>query len=378
MAKAKELTPSIRDRMLAGLQAALGKNEDIKLGTADDVELLSPVSIYVPTDIDCLDLLMSRGKGLPCGRFIEMFGGEGSGKTALCQYLIGRFVNKLKSPVHYLDFDKSYDQTFMDCYGVKGEDIFTPDLTTLENGFDYLAAMADVLAEMRKEDPSCPPTLALVDSLAAPLTEAERSADSVEDSQYGGISKAAGKGVRKLRRAISESAIATIFVNEIRDIMNAKGNMKKTKTPGGWALKFAYSMRLEIASWEKIKNTKDAVIAQIVKVTAVKNKHAPKHMTCDLVLSYARGIDPHWTNFNWYKENGFIDSAGTNGFRWGSLGKDSGTFRRKTFGEFRAANEALVNAAKEEIFEKTLKQYEEYGDPAEKKGKKTEDDESDD
>lgn len=360
---------SMRDFVLAGLADAFKKDEGVRIRTADDVSYVEDVQRYQPTGIDHLDFVLTNGHGIPCGRMVELFGKESSGKTAMCEYLTGVYT-RAGGGVHYLDYEECLDDLHLATYQVNRSLLFTPDLPTLEQGVDYTIKLCQLLQERGagKE----PPSAIFVDSVAAACPRAELEDNSIEDNHMALVARAMARGCRKLIRPLANTDATVFFVNQIRDVMNARPGQKQTKTPGGWALKFAYSIRLELYPIESIKNGNDQQIGQRVRITTEKNKLAPKRQTCEVMLSFKRGIDADWSNFEWYKAGGFIDAAGSRGYRWKGMKE---AFLRRDFGEFRAANADKVTAARDELYEKERKALDLSGLPGTAVAKK---DDSDD
>lgn len=359
MAKNKIEIPDLRSFLKQGLKDKF-EGTDITTGTADEVEYLAQVKNWVPTGIYPLDLMLSRGRGLPCGRFVEVSGKEGSGKTALCEFLAARYVREHSSNPHWLDFEKSYDVDHMTGYGVKKEDVFTPDTPTLENGWDYIGATLDMLSDRRPllakaGQPEDPPVLFVWDSIAQSVPKAELVEETAEDKHMAEAARAFAKAFRKYTRQLSDAKATLMFTNQVRDIPGARPGQKQTNTPGGHAIKFGCSTRLEMAYIEQLKNKSDDAIGHIAKITSTKNRFAPKKMSCELMLSYTRGIDLHWTNFAWFQDNGFITVAGNTGYKWNGAGI---AFRRSDFAKFTADNLAKVEKARDDIYAKVLAKLE--------------------
>lgn len=376
-AKAQPTLPPLQGAVMKAVNAQYEKGKSaLRVGTVDEIDYLSEVTHWVPTGLHGLDLIMSLGKGLPVGRFIEVFGNEGSGKTALCEFLGSIYHHVLHSVPHYLDYECSYDQAHWDGYGVPQGAVLYPDLHTMEEGWDYIGQTLEVLKQrgVQAADMGAqadPPALFLWDSLAQATPKAEMEEDNHQDSHVGLVARAAAKGFRKFTRPLSTSMATVIFVNQVRDNIGAMGHGPKTTTPGGRAAKFAYSMRLRLAKIETLKKGDDA-IGQIVEVQSVKNKHAPYPAKAKLMLSYRRGIDINWSNFLHFKEAGYIIPAGGAGFRWKALGKDGPAFKRSAFTSvFTAEHPEIVEAARLEILAKERAKL----DEAEQQAPRQDDDE---
>ncbi len=357
-AEKKFKLPPMKAAMIEGVNSALEKSK-IRAATVDEVSYLTAVSKWVSTGIYALDLLLSKGKGLPCGRFVEVFGNEGSGKTALCEYLVGRYVHVLNSAPHYLDFEDSYDQAHLDCYNVKGTDVIMPHgVGTIEDGWNYIGATLDTLAQRatlaeKHGVAGDPPTLFVWDSIANSAAKAELEEDGMEDKHMAEAARAFSKAFRKYTRRVSNSDSTVVFVNQVRDVPGATGRMPKTTTPGGRAIKFACCTRLRLAKVETLKKG-ERVTGQLVEVQSVKNKHAPAPMRAKIVLSYTKGVDVDRSNFLWFKLNGYIVAAGGAGYRWKPLGKESEPFKQSGWRDFAAANRASVLEARDTIYAKEL------------------------
>lgn len=355
MAKAKTSIPNLK----AALSASLKDKFDgtgVTVGTIAEIGYLAEVKNWVPTGIYALDFALSYGRGFACGRVAEVFGPEHAGKTALCEYMAARFLQTYGTQPHWLDFEKSYDEDHMEGYGVNAADVFAPDTPTLENGWDYIGATLHVLDERRvelakaKQDED-PPVLIVLDSIAQAVPKAELEEETAEDKHMAETARAMSKGFRKYIRPISAANVVLLFTNQIRDKMNARPGQKQTDTPGGRAVKFGCSTRMEVVATEPIKGKGDVVIGHVAKVTMVKARHSAKRLTAEFVLSYRRGVDPAWSNFLWFKEHGYIQPAGTSGYRWKGVDKP---FRRPEFGLWAKENDALVQDAVKAIYAKLL------------------------
>lgn len=322
------------------------------VGRADELEYLHEAKTFIKTGIYEFDEILSRGNGIPCGRFIEVFSPESVGKSAMCEFLIGRFKH-LNGTSHYIDTEQTIDYSHLACYGVKKGDFMMPDLPDLEAVWDYVVGVVKLLEirnaerEKRKLSPE-PPNLVVLDSLAATAARAELKEKEHDDSHVGEQARANSKGVRKTLRAFSASDVVFLCVNQLRDKIGAQGYGPKTDTPGGRALKYAYSIRMKLAKIETLKKG-DRPVGHIIEVTTTKNKHAPMGQKCQIVLSYLRGIDVNWSNFLWFQKHRIIVAKGTAGYAF--RGSDE-RFRRSEFGDFCARNKSLVASTVQECLEK--------------------------
>ncbi|OPZ66026.1 MAG: recombinase A [Firmicutes bacterium ADurb.Bin506] len=317
------------------------------VGRADELEYLHEAKTFVKTGIHAFDEILSGGDGLPCGRFVEIFSPESVGKSALCEFLIGRFKS-IRGTNHYIDTEQTIDYEHLKCYGVGKGDFLLPDLPDLEAVWDYVVGVVKTLEKRNEErakrrlSPE-PPNLIVLDSLAATAARAEMNEKEHDDSHVGEQARANSKGVRKTLRAFSASDVVFLCVNQLRDKIGAQGYGPKTDTPGGRALKYAYSIRLKLAKIETLKKG-DIPIGHIIEVTTVKNKHAPMGQKCQIVLSYLRGIDVNWSNFLWFQKHRYITPKGSAGYCFKG---STVTFKRSQFAQFVDDHKELVVAAVE-------------------------------
>ncbi len=319
---------------------------------ADAMEYLHEPKTFVKTGIYPLDEVLSGGNGIPCGRFIEVFSPESVGKSALCEFLVGRF-KQLRGTNHYIDTEQTISYDHLACYGVQKGDFIMPDLPDLESVWDYVVGVVKALKERNEERQAKKlrpeaPNLIVLDSLAATPSRAELDEDEHDDSHVGLQARSNAKGVRKTLRSFSASDVVFLCVNQIRDKIGSTGYGPKTDTPGGRALKFAYSIRLKLAKIETLKKG-DIPVGHVIEVTTVKNKHAPMGQKCQIVLSYLRGIDVNWSNFLWFQKHRIIVAKGSAGYAFHG---SSERFRRSDFGDFCSRNKELVAEAAKKCIQK--------------------------
>jgi recombination protein RecA len=344
---AKKPLPPFRDLIIEKLAAKVEKKGGILNSGADSLNMGEPHG-YLTTGIYALDVLLSRGRGIPYGRIIELFGQESGGKTAFAEFIMG-LCCRARGTVHYIDTERTRDDSRLKCYGVKPDDFLYPDLETLDDVWDYIY---DVLKLMKVRNTQLaengesaePVSVYVVDSVAASPARDELDEAEHGDSHVGLQARANAKGCRKVMRELRRSDAIGVFVNQIRDKIGSFGHGPKTDTPGGRAIKFAYSIRLKLARVETLKKGESA-IGQMVEVTSVKNKHAPYPMKCKVVLSFMRGIDPDWSNFLWFQSHRKITAAGKSGYKFDG---SEVVFKRSGFGGFAATHTKLIEAAVKE------------------------------
>lgn len=323
----------LRERLIERLKPAMEKHGG-NLGVAEDMEHLHAPKGYTPTGIYGLDVLLSgEHMGLPHGRFIEVFGPESAGKSALCEFFMAA-VHNAGGVVHHMDTERTRDdKRIAKCYGLTTRDFIDADPPHLEAVWDYAYSVVKALHE--EEAPI--PNLLVLDSLAATPSKDELNEKLHEDAHVGLQARSNSKGVRKTVRLFSESSAIFVFVNQQRDKIGAMGYGPKTDTPGGRALKYAYSIRLAVNRLQSIKSG-ETVVGQLIKVTSQKNKHAPPRMDVELVLSYKTGIDIPASNFLWFQKHKVITPNGKKGFLFAKKHE----ITKVGFGEWCQENEDIV------------------------------------
>lgn len=356
------------------------------LGTAEDLEHLHEPVGYVKTGIYALDWALSYGKGLPCGRFVELFAPETVGKSALSEYIMGRF-KKIGGELSHIDSEFTRDDDHLACYGINPGDYIDPDLPDIESMWDYARGVVRVLQERnemrekmnveikkkneklaKKEQPLIPeldpepPHLIVLDTVAGLPARAELKATSNDDDHVAEQARSNAKGVRVTVRPFSASSAVFLFINQIRDNPGARGYAPKTGTPGGRALKYAYSIRIKLALIET-KRRGDHAVGHVIEARMVKNKLGRRDAKCKIMLSYRRGIDADWSNFLWFQEHRYIVAKGKSGFGW--IDDDGEPFKRKEFGEWASKHRKLVLAARDAIYEKLRDEGDDSGSGAE-------------
>jgi len=275
----------------------------------------------------------------------------------LCEYLMGRF-KRAGGTLHHIDSEHTRDDEHLRSYGVEPDDyIDGQDLPDLESVWDYARGVVAGIElrnkeHKKKKEPLEPPNLLVLDSLAATPSRAELEEDEHADSHVGLQARSNAKGVRTTIRAFSASSAVFLFINQIRDKIGMTGYGPKTDTPGGRALKYAYSIRMKLAKIETLKKG-DAAIGHIIEVQTVKNKMAPPMMKAHIVLSYARGIDRGWSNFLYFQEHGYIVPKGKKGFTWKD-GDPESAFTRKDFATWAKKHKAAIKSAAKACLEQDM------------------------
>ena len=276
-------------------------------GTVDEIPC-------IPTG--SLNLDIALGHGLPRGRIIEVFGPESSGKTTLCLHCIAQ-AQKLGGRGAIIDAEHSIDPTWAKKIGVDLQDIFISQPGCGEEALQ----ITEQLIKSNALD------VIVVDSVASLIPKKELDGE-IGDSQVALQARLMSQAMRKLTGAISHSKSVVIFVNQIREKINVQWGSPET-TPGGRALKFYSSCRIDIRRIGHLKDG-ETVIGQRVRAKIVKNKVAPPFKIAEFDMMHDRGISYEGDVIDLAVKHKIITKAGS-WFRYGSDSIGQGRDATKTF-----------------------------------------------
>lgn len=249
----------------------------------------------VSTGSYALDYVM--GNGLPRGRIIEIFGQESSGKSTMCSFIISQ-IQKNGGKCVYLDMEQAFDAEYAGKIGVDIKKLYLSQPGTLEECMDVVRAFITT----NQID------LIVIDSVAALTPKAEAEAEEMLKPTMGLQARLLGTSLRILSPVIGKSKTTVIFINQMREKIGAWGNPETT--PGGKALKFFSSIRLQVKKKEVFEGKDGERIGNEIEITAVKNKVAPPFRKRTVNLYYGSGIDLITDAFDEFVITGKIQKIG--------------------------------------------------------------------
>lgn len=265
-------------------------------------ELSKSPDILVDTfNTGCISIDYLLGKGLPKGRVMEIHGAPSSGKTTLSLHLSAE-VQRQGGVVAWIDAESCYEQGHADKIGVQKDKFLYVDHDSGEKLLDRINALAKAGVD-----------LIVVDSVAALVPEKELMGE-IGDQHIALQARMLSQGLRTLTDTIHKSGSTILFINQLRDNINAFGFAPKSVTPGGKAIPFYSSVRIEVKKVKDIKDPNGKSIGSILKFRTVKNKVAPPFREVELDFYYELGFDFMSELLKLGEEYGIIKKSGNTYF----------------------------------------------------------------
>ena len=278
------------DQVLLDIEKQFGKGSVMKLGEHEhnDIETISSGSLS-------LDISLGIG-GYPKGRIIEIYGPESSGKTTFALHAIAE-AQKLGGRVAFIDAEHSLDPQYASKLGVNINELLLSQPDNGEQALEICEALVRSGAI----------SVIVIDSVAALVPQAEIEGE-MGDSHVGLQARLMSQALRKLSGIINKTNTIAIFINQLREKVGVMFGNPET-TPGGRALKFYASVRLEIRRSEQIKDGTN-IVGNKTAIKVVKNKMAPPFKNCTVDIMYGEGVSKEGEIVDLGSEAGILDKTG--------------------------------------------------------------------
>ncbi len=313
---------------ISQIEKQFGKGSIMRLG---DKSAAVEIDV-IPTGSLGLDHALGIG-GLPRGRVVEIYGPEASGKTTLALEAIAQ-TQRMGGNAIFVDAEHAFDPAYGQALGINLDELLISQPDTAEQALE----IAEILTRSGGVD------IVVIDSVAALVPKAE-IAGEMGEMQIGLIARLMSQALRKLTAVISKSNTCAVFVNQIRHKIGVMFGSPET-TPGGLALKFHSSVRIDIRRIAAIKKG-DAIIGNRTKVKVVKNKLAPPFRIAEFDIIYGQGISKYGELVDIGVTQDILQKAGT----WYSFGEERIGQGRDAAIEFLKTNQDIAQVVEKKIRE---------------------------
>ena len=315
------------DAAVSQIERQFGKGSIMRMGDEEPQKVAS-----ISTGALALDLALGVG-GVPRGRIVEIYGPESSGKTTLALHIIAE-AQKAGGLAAFIDAEHALDPTYAQAIGVDLENLY---FSQPDNGEQALE-IADTLVRSGALD------VFVIDSVAALVPRAEIEGE-MGDSHVGLQARLMSQALRKLSGSLSRSGTTAVFINQLREKIGVMFGSPET-TPGGRALKFYSSVRLDIRRIGALKVASETVGNQ-TKVTVRKNKVAPPFKEVHFDIMYGEGISKEGSLLDVGIEHGVVQKSGA----WFAYGDERLGQGRENAKQFLKENDEVRGQILEDVYE---------------------------
>jgi recombination protein RecA len=315
------------DMAVGQIERQFGKGAIMKMGEA----ARRKVDI-IPTGALSLDLALGIG-GVPRGRIVELYGPESSGKTSLALHIVAE-AQRNGGIAAFIDAEHALDPIYAKAIGVDVDELLISQPDTGEQALE----IADMLIRSGALD------VLVIDSVAALVPRAEIEGE-MGDSHVGLQARLMSQALRKLAGTLNKSRTTAIFINQLREKIGVMFGSPET-TPGGRALKFYSSVRLDIRRIESIKDGTDNV-GNRVRVKVAKNKMAPPFRLAEFDIMFGHGISREGSLLDVAVDNGVVKKSGA----WYTFDDDQLGQGRENSKRFLRENPELAMQLQAKVFE---------------------------
>ena len=313
---------------IAQIEKQYGAGAVMKLGQHSTLNVDA-----IPTGSMTLDMALGIG-GVPRGRIVEIYGPESSGKTTVALHVVAE-AQKLGGDVAFIDVEHALDPVYAEKLGVDIDNMLVSQPDSGEQALEIAEAL------VRSGAIDC----IVLDSVAAMVTKAEIDGE-MGDTHVGQLARLMSQAMRKLTSVIAKSNCVAIFINQVREKIGVIYGNPET-TPGGRALKFYSSVRIQVRRAEQIKNGAE-VIGNRTKCKVVKNKVAPPFKECEFDIMYGQGISRVGEVLDLAVDLGVVKKGGA----WFSYNEVKLGQGRDNAKDFLLANPEMMNEIEDKIKEK--------------------------